>query len=375
MSTKQKRTPGLIKRCGVWHIDKQIGGQRICESTGTGDLAEALRQLARRIDQIRQAAVYGVRPRRTFREAATKYLTEGNKRSIGRDAQDLRIVVPYVGDLFVDEVHMGTLQSFVKERRAQGVKSATVNRTLAIVRRILNLAARMWRDEHALTWLETPPMIQLQDWEDRRPPYPLSWDEQALLFRRLPAYLAKMALFKVNTGTREQEVCGLRWDWEERVPELSTTLFVVPAINTKNKEDRLIVLNRTAGSVVDAQRSRDRTWVFPYEGRRLSRMYNKAWRQARREASEVYEKEIGGVCPKGFQRVRVHDLKHTFGRRLRSVGVSLETRRVLLGHKNGDITTHYSAPELKELLDAAERVSERPAQGQGLVLLRGSARA
>jgi len=270
---------------------------------------------------------------------------------------------------------MGTLQSFVNERRAQGVKSATVNRTLAIVRRILNLAARMWRDEHGLTWLETPPMIQLQDWEDRRPPYPLSWDEQALLFRRLPGYIAKMALFKVNTGTREQEVCGLRWDWEERVRELGTTVFVVPGLNTKNKEDRLIVLNQTARSVVDAQRGKDCTWVFPYEGRRLSRMYNKAWRQARREASEVYEREIGSACPKGFQRVRVHDLKHTFGRRLRSAGVSLETRRVLLGHKNGDITTHYSAPELKELLDAAERVSERAEQGQGLVLLRGSARA
>ena len=232
----------------------------------------------------------------------------------------------------------------------------------------------MWRDEHALTWLETPPMIQLQDWEDRRPPYPLSWDEQALLFRR--AYLAKMALFKVNTGTREQEVCGLRWDWEERVPELGTTLFVVPGINTKNKEDWLIVLNRTAGFVVDAQRSRDRTWVFPYEGRRLSRMYNKAWRQARREASEVYEKEIGGVCPRGFQRVRVHDLKHTFGRRLRFVrgvpvrlaGSSWDTR---MGTSRR-ITRH---PSLRNSLDAAERVSEAPAQGQGLVLLRGSARA
>ncbi len=38
-------------------------------------------------------------------------------------------------------------------------------------------------------------------------------------------------------------------------------------------------------------------------------------------------------------------------------------------------STHYSAPELKELLDAVERVSDPPAQGQGLVLLRGSARA
>lgn len=161
----------------------------------------------------------------------------------------------------------------------------------------------------------------------------------------------------------------------ECVPELGTTVFVVPGLNTKNKEDRLIVLNRTARSVVGAQRGKDRTWVFSYDGRRLSRIYNKAWRRARREASEVYEREIGGACPKGFQRVRVHDLKHTFGRRLRSVGVSPETRRVLLGHKNGDITTHYSAPEITELLDTAVRVSERPAQGQRLVLLRGSARA
>jgi len=54
----------------------------------------------------------------------------------------------------------------------------------------------------------------------------------------------------------------------------------------------------------------------------------------------------------------VHDLKHTFGRRLRAAGVSLETRKVLLGHKSGDITTHYSAPEIAELLEAANRVAE-----------------
>ena len=53
----------------------------------------------------------------------------------------------------------------------------------------------------------------------------------------------------------------------------------------------------------------------------------------------------------------MHDLKHTFGRRLRAAGVPLETRKVLLGHKSGDITTHYSAPELAELLEAANRVA------------------
>lgn len=34
----------------------------------------------------------------------------------------------------------------------------------------------------------------------------------------------------------------------------------------------------------------------------------------------------------------------------------LETRRVLLGHRNGDITTLYSAPEIAELLNGAESV-------------------
>mgnify|MGYP001823965350 FL=1 len=56
--------------------------------------------------------------------------------------------------------------------------------------------------------------------------------------------------------------------------------------------------------------------------------------------------------------IRVHDLKHTFGRRLRAAGVPLETRKILLGHKNGDITTHYSAPELEEPIEAANRVCE-----------------
>ena len=79
----QKRTAGLIKRGGVWHIDKQIRGNRLCESTGESDLKQAETYLAKRTEEMRQAAVYGIRPKRTFRSAATKYLTENqDKRRI-----------------------------------------------------------------------------------------------------------------------------------------------------------------------------------------------------------------------------------------------------------------------------------------------------
>jgi integrase len=49
-------------------------------------------------------------------------------------------------------------------------------------------------------------------------------------------------------------------------------------------------------------------------------MLNTAWRRARTAA--------------GLPQVRVHDVKHTFGRRLRAAGVSFEDRQDLLGHRS-----------------------------------------
>ena len=71
-----------------------------------------------------------------------------------------------------------------------------------------------------------------------------------------------------------------------------------------------------------------------------------------------------------ISQVRVHDLKHTFGRRLRAVGVTFEDRQDLLGHRSGRITTHYSAAELSRLLKAANKVCDRKGKQPELVILR-----
>jgi integrase len=60
----------------------------------------------------------------------------------------------------------------------------------------------------------------------------------------------------------------------------------------------------------------------------------------------------------GFRQIRVHDLKHTFGRRLRAASVSFEDRQDLLGHRSGRITAHYSQAELASLTEAAEKVCD-----------------
>ena len=140
----RKKIPGLINRQGTWHIDKVIRGRRVCESTGTSNIEEAERYLARRMEQLRQAEVYGVRPKRTFRMAATKHLTEATKASINRDAELLAILDPFIGGLPLEAVHMGALQVFIEDRKRAGWKKRTINYALQVVRHILNLASGEW---------------------------------------------------------------------------------------------------------------------------------------------------------------------------------------------------------------------------------------
>lgn len=275
---------------------------------------------------------------RTFQEAATRYLVENqHKRSIGRAAQGLKLVMPYIGHLQLSQVHMGTLNAYIDDRLNDGISQGTINRDLATVRRILHLSARSWRDDNGRPWLQTAPLIEMREYEARKP-YPLSFQEQQRLLEALAPHLANMALFKVNTGTREHEVVNLRWDWEIR----DHNAFVIPAGFVKNKLDRLVVCNSVAMSVINSVRGDHRERVFTYGGKPVTRIHNSAWKRGRTAA--------------GLPRFRVHDLKHTFGHRLRAAGVSFEDRQDLLGHKSQRITTHYSAPDIDRLLLAAEKV-------------------
>jgi integrase len=159
--------PGLFKRVGIWHIDKCIGGRRICQSTGSAELREAERYLARLMEETRQAQVYGVRPARSFEQAAAKFVLEN---------------------------------------------------------------------------------------QHKRQPYPLSWDEQASIFKELPIHLGSMALFAVNTGCRDGEICNLKWEWEVAVTPLNTSVFIIPGSYVKNANERLVVLNKIAMAVIEDQR-------------------------------------------------------------------------------------------------------------------------
>jgi len=150
------------------------------------------------MEERRQALIYGVRPRRIFEQAAAKFV-QGNqqKRSLSSDIGRLKLLMPWIGEVGIDKLHIGTLQPWIEARKKQGVAVGTINHGLKVVRRILNLAATEWVDEYGLTWLAMAPKIKLLPDTNKRPPYPLSWQEQDKLFKELPAHLAQMAMFAV----------------------------------------------------------------------------------------------------------------------------------------------------------------------------------
>ena len=60
----------------------------------------------------------------------------------------------------------------------------------------------------------------------------------------------------------------------------------------------------------------------------------------------------------GLRGVRIHDLRHTFGQRLREAGVAAEDRAVLLGHAAEGMPQLYATSTIARLVDVANTVAQ-----------------
>lgn len=355
------RTKGIRLEGVERIIDKQYRGQRIFQQLGAVSQEDAeawLRARQANIDaeqeqQLRRGS------ERLFADGAAKYLIECQQRELRTlewIAHHVKLLLPYVGAMTVAEVCDESFAEFKEDRWADGAKNATINRSLAVARTILNRAARVWRDE-GRPWLMTSPLIELLDEKAQaRQPRPITWAEQAVLLPALPPHLADMAEFTVNTGARDENVCGLRWSWERSVPELERSVFVIPPEAYKAKRAHVLVLNDVAWNIVQRQRGRHPDYVFVWrrervknldqtpamEFARIGTMNNTGWQTARKAV--------------GLEQVRVHDLRHTFGQRLRQAGVTEEDRALLLGHSIAGMPQHYATATVARLVDAANSV-------------------
>lgn len=343
---------------GAWQVDKWYCGTRL-RQRGFTAAGEAESWLIARLGELRAVHLHGTRAERTFDQTAAHYVTtHQDKKSLPTEIILLEKVMPYIGPLTLPQVHDGALAPYVAARLAEGRKNKTINLALGVVRRILNLAAASWRDNDGKTWLEQAPKITMLPLVGhQREPRPISWGQQRTLMPLLPDHLARMTLFALNTGVRDDVVCSLRWEWEIKVPELDCSVFDVPRQHVKGgRRSRLIVCNSVAQSIIETARGQHPEWVFVYRRERVKHieqvpkmpyrpiqtMNNTAWQTARKAA--------------GLGDLHVHDLRHTVGMRLREAGIAESTTAEVLWHSTKTMTQHYSVAQIVELRAALEKI-------------------
>ena len=99
-----KKSTGIYQRQnGSWVVDKFVEGVRLYQSFESYEDAEAW--LTRELEVLRQTRVHGGTPQITFDQAAGRYIEENvHLPSVESSGYHLKAVMPYVGDLLLEQV-------------------------------------------------------------------------------------------------------------------------------------------------------------------------------------------------------------------------------------------------------------------------------
>ena len=167
------------------------------------------------------------------------------------------------------------------------MSDSTVNRTLELLRSILNRARQDWE------WLDSTPNIRMLPEQQTRIKW-LAHEESIRLIKELPEHLKAMVRFTLATGLRESNVTGLQWSQLD----IQRSCAWVHADQAKGKKAIAVPLNEDAMEVIRQQIGKHDTHVFTYEGKPVTRANNHAWRKS--------------LVRAGIENFRWHDLRHTW---------------------------------------------------------------
>jgi integrase len=333
------------------YFKKMYRGHFLRDSCKTSDPEEAKRKLRKWMTEIDHREDSGERPKRTFKEGVDKYfddlkespnaLRPSTMLLYGRQAD---LLEPGIGNKYLP-IWKDDLKSFIEKRR-KTVGCKSINLSIELVRIINRKACYYWKDDKTnLSWIAHCPIVSFEKGPKGKP-YPLSWSEQEVFFDLLSGIKRKASIVCVNTGLREYPLVNLSWAWEKYNSVLNETVFEIPSEFMKNGKPMVLILNRLARREVESLRGRHPELVFGLMDHVTDKAWYRAWNEAGLPTSEDIKKGV-------------HNLRHTFGKRLRDAGVDSETRSDLLHHMPKGVTRHYSEPELKRLKAALETIVPR----------------
>jgi integrase len=266
----------LYRRSTVWWVRFTTpGGERVRRSAGTTNKEEAQEYHDRLKAEIWKIQQLGRKPRRTWEQAAVRWLKEkAHKASLDADRMHLRWLDGHLRGMNLETMTREVLDRLIEAKRAEGAANATVNRSMEVVRAILRKAANEWE------WLDRAPAVRMLPEPKRRIRW-LTQEEAERLIGELPEHLAEMVRFSLATGLRKANVTGLEWSQVN----LGRRIAWIHPDQAKSRKAIGVPLNAEAILVLRRQMGKHPRFVFTHRGRPVRNVNTKAWKAALRRAS------------------------------------------------------------------------------------------
>lgn len=317
----------------TWWVDISHKGKRIQRSSGTSDKAKAAEYHDKLKATLWEQERLGVRPSFFWQDAVVRYLNETtHKATHATDKAHLRWLDTFVRGCTLTEISRDLLEKVIAAKLKTGVKPATVNRVLEVVRAILRKAANEWE------WLDRVPSFRFLKEPTRRVRF-LTREEAERLLAALPPHLAVMTRFSLETGLRRANVTGLEWS---QVDLIRRCAWIHPD-QAKARKAIAVPLTGAAVVLIREQIGKHETHVFSFRGKPITQVNTKAWRAA--------------LIRVGIGDFRWHDLRHTWASWHVQSGTPLHALQELGGWETADMVRRYAHLSSEHLAPYVERFS------------------
>jgi integrase len=333
----------LFKRkdSSVWWVKVTVDGRTVQKSTGTPDKAKAQEFHDRLKAQLWEYAKLGAKQQHTWNEVVVRWLDETqHKASRKDDLMHLRWLDSHLTGMALEDINRDCLASVVQAKLKDEVSHGTVNRMLALIRSILRKAALEWE------WLDKAPKIRLLPEPSRR----IRWitkEEAHRLIKELPSHLQAMVSFSLETGLRQANVTGLQWSQVD----LTRRCAWIHPDQAKARRAITVPLSKAAIVIIREQIGKHFTNVFTYQGKPVTQVNTKAWRQALRRS--------------GIKDFRWHDLRHTWASWHMQAGTPLHVLQELGGWESVEMVRRYAHLSGEHLAGYVDRLSDLTEVGIG----------
>ncbi len=278
----------LRKRGKVWWVDFTApSGERVRCSAQTEDRSQAQEFHDRLKADAWRVAKLGEKPRRTWDEAALKWLDETSHKATHReDAAKLAWLQPHLSLCPLDSLTREQIAA-IASIKAREASPATANRYLALIRAILRRARDEWE------WVSETPKINLYKEPERRVRW-LTHEQAERLLQELQPHQRHMVLFALATGLRQSNVVKLAWSQVD----MARGIAWIHPDQAKAGRAIHVPLNSVALDVLRLQIGAHPERVFAYRGKPINQANTYSWRRALARA--------------GIEDFRWHDLRHTW---------------------------------------------------------------